>query len=188
MQTRPTWVRRSTAALAAGLIVFFGGVRALRPDIEDCSPLHLALGLGALVFLLALSAYEALRPLHRPALPPWKSGALIALTLASTFVLALIPPHHGPVDGAPLLAHVTPCLFTGLLLGLPVYLLLRLLDRGSGAGALLAACAAGLAGDLALQLRCPRTDLEHLMLGHFLVALLFVGGLAAIRRLIRPRE
>lgn len=179
LRSRATWMRRTIAFGAALLVVVLGGVLVLRPDIGDLGPSYLALTVGSLVVLLGLSLHAALRPIHYPAAPGWQRGAIVALTLASTGAIALLAPAHGVPAGESFMSHVSPCLFYGLLVGLPVYLLLRLLDRGSSAAALIAACAAGLTGNLVLSLHCPRHDAEHLMAAHFAVALLFVAGLGA---------
>jgi hypothetical protein len=186
LRTRSTFVRRLIASSAAAIVVVVFGVLLTRRDLAAMSPLHIAVALGALGSLLGLSVHQALRPLHRPPPPRWSSAALTALTLISTLALALFPAGaahvHGPLDP------VSPCLFFGLLTGLPVYAVLRLLDRGKSAAPLLASCAAGLAGNLVLSLHCPSDAPEHLMLGHFSVVLLFVAGLAVVHRLIRPRD
>ncbi len=191
LRTRSTLARRLLAAIAALVVVLVGGVLLTRRELGAIDPVELAIAVGALGALLGLSVHHALRPLHRPPLSVPARAATIALTLVATFVLALLPPHdHAELASSPggLLDHVSPCLFYGLLTGLPVYLVLRLLHRGPSAASLLAACAAGLAGNLVLSLHCPSSDPTHLMLGHFMVALLFVGGLAAVHLLARARE
>jgi hypothetical protein len=188
LETRATWARRAMGALSALAVVLLFGVAMTKRDLGALSPLHLGVALGALGVLLAASVHQALRPLHRPPLPAWARIGLGALTLAATFTLALfpVPDAHAlsPASGP----WVSPCLFYGLLAGLPVYLALRLLDRSAGHAPLLASCAAGLAGNLALQLHCPRSDPQHLMLGHFSVALVFIAGLALLHLLLRPRR
>ena len=185
LRTRSTFARRMIAIGAALTMVVVFGVLLAKRELGETSPLHLAVALGALGSLLGLSVHQALRPLHRPPPPRGSSAALTALTLIATLALALVPAmgahSHGP------LGPVSPCLFYGLLTGLPIYAILRLLDRGSAAP-LLASCAAGLVGNLVLSLHCPSEDPEHLMLGHFSVALLFVAGLAIVHRLVRPRR
>lgn len=191
LRTRSTAVRRVTAALAALAVIVVGGVLLTRRELGAIDPIHLAVALAALGALLGLSVHAALRPLHRPPPSPLARAATIALTLVSTFLLALLPPADASLHVAGdqgLLSHVSPCLFYGLLTGLPVYVVLRLLDRGTSAAPLLAACAAGLAGNLVLTLHCPRDDPQHLMLGHFSVALLFVAGLGLVHLLARARD
>lgn len=184
LRTRSTPVRRLIAGSAAAIVVVVCGVLLTRRDLGAIGPLHLTIALGALGSLLGLSVHHALRPLHRPPLPAWSRIAITALTLLATLALALFPAGTAHVGAD---HSVSPCLFLGLLTGLPVYGVLRLLEREGSAASLLAACAAGLAGNLVLELHCPSRDLEHLMLGHFTVALLFVAGLALVHRLVRPR-
>ncbi|GAB5543075.1 MAG: hypothetical protein SangKO_028350 [Sandaracinaceae bacterium] len=184
LRTRPTWIRRAIASGAALAVVGLTGALMLREDFHDYPMSYMALALGSLGALLLLSVHQALRPLHRPPLQGARKVGVVAVTLGATLALALFSPHeageaHGVLD------HVSGCLFFGLLLGVPVYFVLRLLDRGAQATSLLAACAAGLLGNLVLQLHCPRKDPEHLMLAHFSVVLLFVAGLGGAHYLVR---
>ncbi|MGE0784214.1 MAG: hypothetical protein AB7S26_00900 [Sandaracinaceae bacterium] len=182
IQSRPTWVRRSIAGLTALSVIAVGGLGSSRADLAELPLRFLISAVGALAFLLGASVWLALRPLHRPPLPRAAHAAMVALTLGSTFALALLAPDGD--DGVPhtTLLHemVSPCLFYGLFMGLPVYLVLRLVDRGPALSSLIAACAAGLAGNLVLQLHCPRHAPEHLMAAHFTVAVLFVVGLLLV--------
>lgn len=180
LRSRSTMARRVIAIGAAGAIAAVAAVLALRSDLAD-HPLHWAFALGALCALLFVSAHQALRPIHRPPLPAWGHALMIAATLGATFLIALLPPdgHFGAFPPP-----VSPCLFIGLLAGIPVYFVLRVLDRGQGS-ALLGACAAGLLGNLVLTLYCPSHDTAHLMLGHFSVAALFVAGLGLVHVLLR---
>lgn len=188
LKTRATWARRLIAIGTAIAVVLVGGVVTSRRELGALSAVHLALALASLGALLAASLHQALRPLHRPPLSPPARIAIGALTLIATFTLALFPVPDAHVAGAGEGLHVSPCLFYGLLMGLPVYLVLRLLDRSRSHAPLLASCAAGLAGNLVLQLHCPRSDPQHLMLSHFTVALLFVAGLGVLHVLLRPRS
>ena len=185
LRTRPTWMRRAIAGGAAALVVGLAGALALRGDFADYPTPTMAAALLALGSLLVLALHQALRPLHRPPISPWARAGLVALTLGSTFTVALLSPPEEPTGSL-----VSPCLFYGLLMGVPVYFVLRLLDRSAGTTSpLLAACAAGLAANLVLQLHCPVDGVEHLMANHFSVALLFVAALwvahLAARRLRR---
>ncbi|HJL19399.1 MAG TPA: NrsF family protein [Sandaracinaceae bacterium LLY-WYZ-13_1] len=187
LRTRATWMRRLIGGVTAALVVVLGGVLGMR-DLGELPALYVGAALASLVVLLGLSLHQALRPLHRPPLPRGAQAAVVALTLLATFLLALLSP-HAPEEAAAsrgAMELVSPCLFYGLFIGLPVYLVLRLLDRRGGVAApLLAACAAGLAGNLTLQLKCPNDDPQHLMLSHFAVALLFVAGLGLTHLLVR---
>ena len=72
----------------------------------------------------------------------------------------------------------------GLLFGLPVYAIVRLFDRGNTFGSLVAAAAAGLAGNMLLKMHCPVDSTSHVLLGHASVAVLFVVGLGLVHRWI----
>jgi hypothetical protein len=76
------------------------------------------------------------------------------------------------------------CMGFGLLLGVPVYALLRLVDRGNAFGSLIAASAAGLAGNFVLKAHCAIETTGHVLLGHASVAVLFVVGLGLVHRWI----
>lgn len=185
LRSRATWIRRGLASLTATLVVIAAGALTLRSNFSELPLAWSAIAVGSLATLLALTVYHALRPLHEPPLSPWVRGSMIAATLAATFSLALFAPDVGFESDHPggLLWLTSPCLFYGLGVGLPVYFVLRLLDRGGGL-ALIAACAAGLTGNLVLELHCPSDDPEHLMLSHFTVALFFVAGLGVIHWIV----
>jgi hypothetical protein len=76
------------------------------------------------------------------------------------------------------------CMGVGLLLGVPVYALLRLVDRGNALGSLVAAAAAGVAGNFVLKAHCSIAGTSHELLGHASVALVFVVGLGLVHRWI----
>lgn len=185
LRSRATGLRRAMAFAVAATVVAVGGALTLRADFAELPIAWTLTAVGSLAVLLSASVWLALRPLHRPPLPPWVRSTLIGASLVATCALALLAPADTVAGDQGLLAHVTPCLVYGLLTGVPVYLVLRLLDRGSSALAILAACAGGLAGNLVLQLHCPRNDAEHLMAAHFAVVLLFVGGLGAVHWVLR---
>ncbi len=180
LRSRATSVRRAIAFGGAALVVLVAGTLSLRTNLAELPLPWLALAIGSLSVLLGASLYLGLRPLHQPELPGWARGGIIAATVVATCAIALFAPQDTVLGGETLLAHTSPCFLYGMLVGLPVYLLLRLLHRGGSTAALVAACAAGLTGNLVLQLHCPRGDVEHLMVGHFTVVLLFLGGLGAI--------
>jgi hypothetical protein len=185
LRSRSTTIRRAVAIGAAFSMVAVALLLGLRGDF-DAHPLRIGATLAALALLLALSAHQALRPIHRPPLPQWASAAIVALTIGATFAVALLAP-EGELGRFP--PAVSPCFFYGLLAGLPVYLVLRLLDRGQSgwAASLLGGCAAGLLGNLVLTLYCPSHDMQHLMFGHAGVAVLFVAGLALVHAVVRRR-
>ncbi len=135
--------------------------------------------------LLVVAMLMVTRPVHLPALPRWQSVCLACIAVGAT-ILAAFWPHpaaqaaaHDP--GASAMAGA--CMGAGLLLGVPVYALLRLVDRGNAFGSLVAASAAGLAGNFVLKAHCTVPGTSHELLGHASVALLFVVGLGFVHRI-----
>ncbi|MCC6872992.1 MAG: hypothetical protein IT378_01690 [Sandaracinaceae bacterium] len=182
LKSRSTAMRRAIAIASTLGVLAVGTALLMQTDRSLFSPLRVVLALGALGILLGVSVHQALRPLHAPPAPAWTRGLVAALTVAATFALALLPTAEGHTGGV--LDHlVSPCTFIGLLIGLPVYAVLRLLDRTGGA-ALAGACAAALAGNLVLEMHCPHADSVHLMASHFSVALVFVAGLGLLHLLL----
>ena len=136
--------------------------------------------------LLVLAMFMVTRPVHLPALPRWQSLCLACIAVGAT-VLAAFWPH--PAAQAATHDHtggvmVGACMGVGLLLGVPVYALLRLVDRGNALGSLVAAAAAGLAGNFVLKAHCSVPGTSHELLGHASVALVFVLGLGLVHRWI----
>jgi hypothetical protein len=145
-----------------------------------------AISLVTFCVLLIVAMFMVTRPVHLPALPHWQSMCLACIAVGAT-VLAAFWPHPaaqaathdhtgGVVAGA--------CMGVGLLLGVPVYALLRLVDRGNALGSLVAAAAAGLAGNFVLKAHCSVPGTSHELLGHASVALVFVLGLGLVHRWI----
>jgi hypothetical protein len=143
--------------------------------------------LVAFCILLVLAMFMVTRPVHLPALPRWQSICLVCVAVGATVVAAFWPipaalaatPHdHGSgfMAGA--------CMGVGLLLGVPIYALLRLVDRGNALGSLVAAAAAGVAGNFVLKAHCSIAGTSHELLGHASVALVFVLGLGLVHRMI----
>ncbi len=141
-----------------------------------------AVSLTAFCVLLLLSMFMVTRPVHLPALPRWQSMCLACVAVGATVVAAFWPhpaaqaatlnPSSGTMAGA--------CMGIGLLLGIPVYALLRLVDRGNALGSLVAAAAAGVAGNFVLKAHCSIAGTSHELLGHASVALVFVLGLGLV--------
>jgi hypothetical protein len=136
--------------------------------------------------LLILAMLMVTRPVHLPALPRWPVVSLVAVALLATIVSAFWPQ---PTAEAATHAHdggilAGMCMGAGLLLGLPVYALLRLVDRGSALGSLVAAAAAGVAANFVLKAHCPIPGTFHELLGHASVAIVFVLGLGLVHRWI----
>lgn len=142
--------------------------------------------LAAFCILLVIAMFMVTRPVHLPALPHWQSLCLVCIAIGAT-VLAAFWPHpaaqaasHDPGGGV----MVGACMGVGLLLGVPVYALLRLVDRGNALGSLVAAAAAGVAGNFVLKAHCSVPGTSHELLGHASVALLFVAGMGLVHRFV----
>jgi hypothetical protein len=136
--------------------------------------------------LLVLAMFMVTRPVHLPALPCWQSVCLACIAVGATVLAAFWPypaaqaathDHTGGVMAG-------ACMGVGLLLGVPVYALLRLVDRGNAFGSLVAAAAAGLAGNFVLKAHCSVPGTSHELLGHASVAVVFVLGLGLVHRWI----
>lgn len=190
LRSLPTWGR---------LLVGFGAIAAAavavlalqpRPDLDAYPRVRMGLAVCLLGGLAAASVVFALRPLHKPALPRDPSLALLLGGLLATFGLAALPAAHTiqqgrGIDSGEFLDRAMDCFGYGALAALPIFVLLRLLDRGghhSLARALLAAGAGGLSANLLLQLHCSGTSPGHLLLGHASVAAAVIVAVLAIRR------
>ncbi len=143
--------------------------------------------LVAFVMLLLIAMFMVTRPVHLPALPRWQSICLACAAVGATIVAAFWPVP--PALAATVHDHgggfmVGACMGAGLLLGVPVYALLRVVDRGNAFGSLVAAAAAGVAGNFVLKAHCPIPGTSHELLGHASVALVFVVGLGLVHRWI----
>jgi hypothetical protein len=181
------WLReRSTAARLLAASGVIAGVCALaavafaRSDLGAYPIERFVLSLSAMGLLMVVSLVIALRPLQRPGLPIWVSPAVAAcslLALAGLYLVTPLPPAPAALELASLRPALV-CLAIGLAMGAPVYALIVLLERGGPRRALPMAAAAGLAANLVLHIHCPRTQLTHLMLGHFGAAALLLLAVA----------
>lgn len=194
------WLRsRSTPArlaLAAVAVALLGGgtlLSSARPDLAVYPLGRMLVLLLALAGSIALMGTLALWPMHRPAPPRGFTRAAIFGAALGLLVLYLLPAAH--VDhpaslqapGAQsLLVRALPCLAMGSAVALAGFLLLRALDRGGARRALLMAASGGLAANLLLQLHCPVTAPEHMLLGHLGVIALLLGMAALVERAL-PR-
>ena len=185
LKSRPTRVRRMICFSALALI---GTVAMLTIPIVDASQrtTEWFVTLTAYLVLMGLAIQSATRPLQLPALPRWRTYLLAALAIAATLVAVLVPGAHAHVGASPQMSFA-PCMGTGLLLGIPVYATIRVFDRGNALGGLLAAAAAGLAGNFLLKFHCPVNEAAHVMAGHVSVAVIFVVGLGLVHWLIDQR-
>ena len=183
LRSRSTMARRLTVlAVFAALAILGWFAFPVVGDQARTAPW--AASLVTFCVLLVLAMFMVTRPVHLPALPRWQSMCLACVAIGAT-VLAAFWPHpaaqaatHDHTGGA----MAGACMGVGLLLGVPVYALLRLVDRGNAFGSLVAAAAAGLAGNFVLKAHCAIPGTSHELLGHASVAIVFVLGLGLVHR------
>lgn len=186
VRAQPTSVRWLALVCACAAVVLAIGATARRADLDSLPTWRLALELGVLGATLAVTFGLALRPVFRPALRPGALAGWVLTTLLVTTLLGLWPSpaaaprpvvELGPATPPDWSAGV-PCLSVGLLVAIPVYLIARLLDRGSQASRWLATAGAALAANLALTIHCPIGDAAHKLSSHASLGFLLVGCLS----------
>ncbi len=178
----PRLLRFALVALVLAALAAFFWTLLLRAD-HASYPRVRFLVLGSSYALVALAAaWHALRPIWLPPAPRWLVRATLIVGLALPFVAVLLPELPSAARLTPTLEHharwTTVCWSVGGLSGLAVLLLARALDRGGHRGtdhALFAALAAGMASVGAGHLECAVNFPLHLLLGHALVPLVFLG-------------
>jgi len=185
LRSRSTMARRLIVLSVFSALAFVGWFAF--PLVDDhARTLPWTTSLVTFCVLLVVAMFMVTRPVHLPALPRWQSVCLICIALGATALAAFWPypaaqaATHDP--GGSVMAGA--CMGVGLLLGIPVYALLRLVDRGNALGSLVAAAAAGLAGNFVLKAHCSVPGTSHELLGHASVALVFVVGLGLVHRWI----
>ena len=189
LRQRPAWQRNALGVVSLGLVVGTTWAAFPREDMAHYPLARLALELGTLVAVFSLCLAVATRGAHLPELPRhWTYGLAGAAVLVVAAVGLLPPAHsHDPYVSQGLGELVSRCGLVGVVLALPVYALIRLLDRGSSLGALAAASAAGLVANTFLQAHCAITAQAHLLLGHAMVGVWLLLGLLLLRG-IEPRR
>lgn len=183
LRSQATSIRWLLAAAASLSLVLMAAGLAGRSDLGS---LPLASQIPLLLYVLGslILAAELLRPMHERQRPRLSR----ALGLLAFFMPALIAVWLALTPHTALVAPRSDCLPLGLLVGAPLLLLLRGLDRGarvSASPALLAISTAALAGNLALVLCCPSNSPAHILRTHAPVGLALALGYCAARRLIR---
>jgi hypothetical protein len=140
---------------------------------------HAGLSLAMAALLLG-AVWLGMRPLSRRAFSPTQVLGALGLALGALLLINGWPgPRAGVVREG---ATVASCLGTGLLFALPIYLWLRLLDRGDNPHAPVLALAAGVSANFALNLHCAGLGPLHDVLGHFAVVVLLLGLHALLAR------
>ncbi|MGB0678275.1 MAG: hypothetical protein ACPGUV_01270 [Polyangiales bacterium] len=191
-----TRMRTAVAGLTLAVLVLATFTFARRANWTELPLWHRLWSTASLGMLTWLTVAAALRPLHKPAWSAWRHTMCVALSLAATLTVALFPPVLHPETATAVTAasqaqawrSALPCFAVGAVAGLPVYLLLRLLDRGPTLTPVLAAATAALTTNLILHVHCPALDRWHNLYGHFTVALFYIGVVAWLEwRLWRRR-
>lgn len=185
LRSRSTAVRRMIVLSIFALLGVVGWFAFPLIGAENRS-VQWTVSLVAFCVLLIMAIFMVTRPVHLPALPRWQSICLVCVAVGATMIAAF-----WPIPAALASTHdhgggfmVGACMGVGLLLGVPVYALLRLVDRGNALGNLVAAAAAGVAGNFVLKAHCSIPGTSHELLGHASVALVFVLGLGLVHRSI----
>jgi hypothetical protein len=137
---------------------------------------------GAFAGLAAAMMIAALQPLHRAEGPSKRTAALLGFAVALPVLVGVLPqPHGAPVVEGSFAALASNCFFYGLLVSVPVLLGLWLLSRTGvnvSGRVLLGTAAAGLVGNLALQIHCSIANAAHQICGHgpVLIFLLMIAA------------
>ncbi|MBM4361213.1 MAG: hypothetical protein FJ104_00935 [Deltaproteobacteria bacterium] len=173
------------AALLLATFTFARRAERPLPGVQLLGGLLLTVGAGVLL-------RENLLPLQAPR-RPGRQQLLVALGLALPGAIALLPLpealRQGALPGVAPSAATRACLIMGCLVAGLVALFLRALDRGahrSAWAAVTAAAAGGMVGALALDLHCPITTVDHLLVGHgsagLALGLVYGAVVVALRR------
>lgn len=174
MRALPTRARVALVAVFGLTLVLLMTAASPRPDLGQLEAG--ALAVRAFVFSLAFAGSLAvgLRPLHRPLAPRWVELSLVAASPLALAILAWWPLGALGTDPDDMRAAAS-CFGSGLVFGLPVYVIMRLLDRGGRrAPALLAGIAAAVTSNAMLSLHCGNDAFLHVLCGHGALGLVFV--------------
>lgn len=190
LRQRPTWQRN---LVGFGLLAVAMAVTMLitpRVDLAHYPLARLAAEVGVFLAVFAACLVVATRGTHLPELPrAWAYGLAALAVLVVAGVALLPPPHtHDPHVSRGWGEIISYCGPGGILLALPMIALIRLLDRGSSVGALVAVSAAGVAANTVMQLHCSITDSAHLLLSHAIVGVVLLLGLVVIGAIERRRS
>jgi hypothetical protein len=189
LRSRSTPMRVLGLCLALLVLALLTVLTRARAD-WDVYPLPRMLMLVALMAgWFVGSTWLALWPLSRPALPTAVRRGFIAFGPALLLVLYSLPVAHtdhaaslqAPGTSA-LLLRAVPCLMFGAVIAAGTYSLLRAFDRGGRRANLLMASAGGLSANLLLQLHCPVTAPEHMLVAHLGAALAILGAVWLMER------
>ena len=191
MRSLSTPVRLALSLAALVGVAAFVAIASPRGDLATMPKLRLLAAMTLYTGLAFASMQVALRPLSKPAGASRLGRLLVVAGLATAVGFALAPVAAGESltkTGMMFGPMVVACFGFGSMFALPLLVLGWALDRGGylvGSRLLLAGAAAGLAGNLFLELHCDIQLPAHLLMGHttVVVALLGAGlGLSLIGR------
>jgi predicted anti-sigma-YlaC factor YlaD len=194
LRSRPTIVRVAASIWCLLLVLTFFVLAARRVDWE----LYPALRLNLIFAGFALGAFVTIElSLRGPLRYDRKLHTALALVaLVLPVGVALLPRahllHDASLEGTirDFGGRALRCAVIGLLASAPLALLIHLFgreDKPTKLTAALAAAAAGLAANLCLQAHCAITDPDHLLVGHALLGLVWLGAFLAVARFSRAR-
>ncbi|MEM9193737.1 MAG: hypothetical protein AAGF12_31470, partial [Myxococcota bacterium] len=182
LRSRPTWLRGLIAVSVLALYPILDVVLRPRPDLEVYPAERLWMTFAALGLVGFAVALSSLRPLHRPPLPKALRWSLLAAAVLVPIIVAALPQAHAAHPaaiggvGSELIPKAGTCFSFGAVVALPLFFLIRALDRGTSTLAIvLGAGAAGVGANLLLQNHCCITHPSHLLVGHASIAVLYVG-------------
>jgi len=178
LRAATTRARAAATLLVAVAIPLLVALLAPRRDLPIYPHARMALAVALLAAVGLGLAARALRRLDRPDRVRWADPTLVAGAAAVVALIALLPAPYASASSP-----FWKCLLLGAAVGAPVVALVLALDRvGSRRTVLQAALAGAVVGNLALQLHCPVTAADHLLLGHALLVPLAAALVMLARR------
>lgn len=182
LRAKPTTLRR-LLVLAVPLTVVAVEFWLHASDSLQQAPLRVGVSLSAFGVSMLVALMFSLRPLHQAPMPPLAQSLLVGGPIVLALGLSLWPTASVQATATDALRGAIPCLMYGLAVAVPVYVVTRILDRGSRLTGLLAALAAGLSANVVLMTHCPTAGPDHMVLGHFGVIVGLLLAYAAWSRL-----
>lgn len=186
LRALPTPQRIGLVVILTGLLMGLTAVVTPRGEMADYPVVRMVVVLAVMGAVMAVAVWRLLRPLHLPKPSSTATRLLLVAGVLAPTVAALWPVYghagHDPGHGLSFAMGCGQCMAFGAVMGAPVLALATMLRRAKVDGAAvvaLAGVAAGLVGNLTLQLHCPVTDPLHLLLAHASLALIL--GVVALR-------
>lgn len=176
-----TPARASLGVGAVAVVAALTAAALLRPDFALYPGDRMALALLAFACTAAGGVVLSLLPDHLPPLPVGLQRFGLGTLLVLPVVCAVLPVAHAAhprshlLDGD-FLSPTLACFGFGSAVAVVLLAVLRGLDRRSWwtrGFAVVGLAAGGAAGNLALQLHCPVTDIDHLLVGHAIVGVVW---------------